>query len=81
MSVWTIIVVILMLGLLVTIHELGHYWTAMLLKIKAFEVSIFVGPKLVKWKNKKGVDLGHMCSLHSWMRTATLLKAMIRSFS
>lgn len=61
MSVWTIIVVILMLGLLVTIHELGHYWTAMLLKIKAFEVSIFVGPKLVKWKNKKGVDFSIRC--------------------
>ncbi|MBO4459166.1 MAG: RIP metalloprotease RseP [Clostridiales bacterium] len=61
MSVWTIIVVILMLGLLVTIHELGHYWTATLLKIKAFEVSIFVGPKLIKWKNKKGVDFSIRC--------------------
>lgn len=50
-----------MLGLLVTIHELGHYWTATLLKIKAFEVSIFVGPKLFKWKNKKGVDFSIRC--------------------
>lgn len=50
-----------MLGLLVTIHELGHYWTATLLKIKAFEVSIFVGPKLIKWKNKKGVDFSIRC--------------------
>ena len=42
MSVWSIIVAIIMLGLLVTIHELGHFWVARLLKIKAYEVSIFV---------------------------------------
>ena len=50
MSVWSIIVAIIMLGLLVTIHELGHFWVARLLKIKAYEVSIFVGPKLVDWR-------------------------------
>ena len=41
-----------MLGVLATLHELGHYWMARLLKIKVFEVSIFVGPKLLKWKHK-----------------------------
>ena len=50
MSVWSIVVAILMLGLLVTVHELGHFWVARLLKIKAYEVSIFVGPKLVDWR-------------------------------
>ena len=50
MSIWSIIVALLMLGLLVTVHELGHFWVARLLKIKAFEVSIFVGPKLVDWR-------------------------------
>lgn len=54
-SFWSILTVILMLGLLVTIHELGHFWMACFLKIKAFEVSIFVGPKLFSWK-RKGVD-------------------------
>lgn len=54
-SVWSILVVILMLGVIVTLHEFGHFWMACLLKIKAFEVSIFVGPKLFSWK-KKGVD-------------------------
>ena len=48
----SIIVVILMLGVLATLHELGHFWIAKLLKIKVFEVSIFVGPKLLKWKHK-----------------------------
>ena len=50
MSIWTIIVVIILLGVLVTVHELGHFWIARLLRIKAFEVSIFVGPKLVDWR-------------------------------
>ncbi len=54
-SIWSILVVILMLGLLVTIHELGHFWAACLLKIKSYEVSIFVGPKLFSWK-RNGVE-------------------------
>ena len=41
-----------MLGVLATLHELGHYWVARLLKIKVYEVSIFVGPKLLRWKHK-----------------------------
>ncbi|MBR1905149.1 MAG: RIP metalloprotease RseP [Clostridiales bacterium] len=55
MNAWSVVVVIIMLGVLVTCHELGHFWVACLLKIKAFEVSIFVGPRLVHWK-RKGVD-------------------------
>ena len=55
MNVWSIVVVILMLGVLVTCHELGHFWVACLLKIKVFEVSVFVGPRLIHWK-RKGVD-------------------------
>ncbi|MCQ2482100.1 MAG: RIP metalloprotease RseP [Clostridia bacterium] len=51
----SIIVVLVMLGIIVTIHELGHFWVAKLLKIKAYEVSIFVGPILASWK-RKGVD-------------------------
>ncbi len=51
----SIIVVIVMLGIIVTIHELGHFWVAKFLKIKAYEVSIFVGPILASWK-RKGVD-------------------------
>ncbi|MBR3342050.1 MAG: RIP metalloprotease RseP [Clostridiales bacterium] len=50
----SIIFVIIMLGVLATLHELGHFWVARLLKIKVFEVSIFVGPKLITW-TRKGV--------------------------
>ncbi len=52
----SILIVIIMLGILVTIHELGHYWVARLLGIKAFEVSVFVGPQLFHWKGKSGVE-------------------------
>ena len=48
----SIIVVLVMLGVLATLHELGHFWVARLLKIKVYEVSIFVGPKLLSWKHK-----------------------------
>ena len=48
----SIIFVLIMLGVLATLHELGHYWMARLLKIRVFEVSIFVGPTLLKWKHK-----------------------------
>ena len=50
MSIWSIIVAIIMLGLLVTVHELGHFWVARLLKIKAYEVAFFIGPKLIDWR-------------------------------
>ena len=33
-------------------HELAHFWVARLLKIKVYEVSLFVGPKLLSWKHK-----------------------------
>ena len=48
----SIVFVIIMLGVLATLHELGHYLVARLLKIKVYEVSIFVGPKLLRWKHK-----------------------------
>ncbi|MBP5261459.1 MAG: RIP metalloprotease RseP [Clostridiales bacterium] len=60
LSIWSILVVILLLGVLVTVHELGHYWVATALGIKAYEVSIFVGPKLLKWKHND-VDFSIRC--------------------
>ena len=51
----SILIVIVLLGILASMHELAHFWVAKLLKIKAFEVSLFVGPKLLSWK-RNGVD-------------------------
>ncbi len=50
MSPQSIIICILGLGILAAVHELGHFFVARLLKIKVYELSIFVGPKLFSWK-------------------------------
>ncbi|MBO4926845.1 MAG: RIP metalloprotease RseP [Clostridiales bacterium] len=50
MSPQSIIICILGLGILAAVHELGHFIVARLLKIKVYELSIFVGPKLFSWK-------------------------------
>jgi len=60
MSIWTIVVLVIMLGILVTVHELGHFFIARLLGIKVFEVSIFVGPALVTWR-KNDVEYSIRC--------------------
>ncbi len=48
------IVALLMLGLLIFVHELGHYTIGRLLKFKIDEFSIGMGPKLLS-KEKKGI--------------------------
>ena len=52
MSVESIIICILGLGILAAVHEIGHFIVARILKIKVYELSIFVGPKLFSWKRK-----------------------------
>jgi len=46
----SIIICILGLGILAAVHEIGHFIVARLLKIKVYELSVFVGPKLFSWK-------------------------------
>ncbi|MBO7424748.1 MAG: RIP metalloprotease RseP [Clostridiales bacterium] len=61
MSVFiSIITVLLVLGILSAAHELGHFFVAKLMKVKAYEVSIFVGPALFKWR-KNNVDYSIRC--------------------
>ena len=43
----TIIAGILMLGVLVFVHELGHFWIAKLCGVKVLKFSLGFGPKLV----------------------------------
>ena len=51
-SVWTIIVTIFIFGLLITIHELGHYLVARAFKVGIREFSIGMGPAIHTWKCK-----------------------------
>ena len=48
-----IIYAILIFGLLIFIHELGHFIVARLCGVKVLEFAIGMGPKLISWKGKK----------------------------
>jgi regulator of sigma E protease len=56
----TILISILGLGILAAAHEIGHYLVAVALKIKVYELSIFVGPSLFHWK-RNGVEYHIRC--------------------
>ncbi len=57
MSILYVLVAILLLGILVTVHEAGHFFAARLTGIAVTEFAIGFGPKLVGWKSKKhGTD-------------------------
>ena len=49
-----ILIVIVMLGVLIAIHELGHLATAKMFKVYCFEYSVGMGPKLFSKKRKNG---------------------------
>ena len=56
----SILAVVLMLGIFAAAHELGHFFVARLFKVKAYEVSVFLGPALFKWR-RKDVDYSIRC--------------------
>lgn len=43
------------LGILILVHEWGHFWVAKKLKFNVREFSIGFGPKLFSWQGKDGV--------------------------
>ena len=50
----TIVLFIVSLGVLITIHEFGHFSMAKLFNVYCFEFSIGFGPKILKKKRKNG---------------------------
>lgn len=65
----TLVASIFVFGLLILVHELGHYFVARLTGIKVLELAIGFGPKLIGWR-KNGIDyslrvfpLGGFCRL------------------
>ena len=48
-----ILLAIFMFGVLITIHEAGHFWAARFSKIPVREFAIGFGPKIFGWKSKK----------------------------
>ncbi|MBE6648513.1 MAG: RIP metalloprotease RseP [Ruminococcaceae bacterium] len=51
----TVILTLLMFGILITIHEFGHYIVARLFGVGIIEFSIGMGPKIFSWKGKKNL--------------------------
>lgn len=51
-----VIPILLMLGVVVTIHELGHFWAARVLGIKIDRFSIGFGKAIAGWTDKAGVE-------------------------
>ena len=48
----TILVTLLIFGLLITVHELGHYLVARASNVAILEFSIGMGPKIKSWEGK-----------------------------
>lgn len=48
-----IIIALLLLGILVTVHEAGHFFAARITGIPVSEFAIGMGPKLLGWHSKK----------------------------
>ena len=55
-TVWTIVQFVIVFGLLVFVHELGHYLTAVLLGIPVAEFGFGYPPKLVRLFRWRGTD-------------------------
>ena len=53
MTVIYVLIALLLLGILITVHEFGHFITARLTGIAVTEYAIGFGPKLLSWKSKK----------------------------
>ncbi len=53
MNFWYILLAIFVFGILIFIHELGHFIVARLCKVKVLEFAIGMGPKLFSIKSKK----------------------------
>ena len=49
----TIVITIFVFGLLIFIHELGHYVAARIFQVRVFDFDIGMGPKLIWFESKK----------------------------
>ncbi|MDR2413060.1 MAG: M50 family metallopeptidase [Rickettsiales bacterium] len=50
----TVVALLIVLGAVVFVHELGHFWAARWAKVRVQTFSIGFGPAILKWKDKRG---------------------------
>ncbi|SDT04384.1 regulator of sigma E protease [Halopseudomonas sabulinigri] len=53
---FTLLATVVALGLLVTIHEYGHFWVARRCGVKVLRFSIGFGPALYSWRDRQGTE-------------------------
>ncbi|MBL4834340.1 MAG: RIP metalloprotease RseP [Pseudomonas sp.] len=53
---FTLLATVVALGLLVTIHEYGHFWVARRCGVKVLRFSIGFGPALCSWHDRRGTE-------------------------
>ncbi|MEH6565135.1 MAG: RIP metalloprotease RseP [Halopseudomonas sp.] len=53
---FTLLATVVALGLLVTIHEYGHFWVARRCGVKVLRFSIGFGPALYTWHDRRGTE-------------------------
>ena len=67
----SILYFVIILGVIVCVHEFGHFFFAKLFGIYVYEFSIGMGPKIFKWQGKnketaysiRAIPIGGFCSL------------------
>ena len=49
--IWTIVFAILLFSLIIFVHELGHFLTARLFRVKVHEFAIGMGTQSLSWQS------------------------------
>ena len=83
-----ILLAILLLAILITVHEFGHFIAARAMKIEVREFAVGMGPKLIGWKSKKYetdfsirmIPLGGYCAFYGEDDTKGISKDDPRAF-
>ena len=83
-----ILLALLLLAILITVHEFGHFLAARAMKIEVREFAVGMGPKIVGWKSKKyetdfsirAIPLGGFCAFYGEDDTKGISKDDPRAF-
>ena len=84
-----IILALLLLAILITVHEFGHFLAARATKIEVREFAVGMGPKLIGWKSRKhgtdfsirAIPLGGFCAFYGEDDTKGISKDDPRAFA
>ena len=69
MTVVSVLVALLLLGILITVHEFVHYIFARMTGIEVMEFAIGFGPKIVGWTGKSGTKFAPVSYTHLTLPT------------